>query len=117
MAAGDNLALNSLGITPSASSTYSPGSGYDPLYAFDALAGSAGHRWNSNLETPNGCWLQCDFGSAKYIDKFRLYQFGSGYQYASAFKIQSSNDGSSWTDRHTVSSVSSLDTGQVSLTT
>jgi hypothetical protein len=82
-----NLALNSLGITPLASSTYPGGAGYFPLNAFDATDATA-NRWNSDISIPVGEWLGVDFGSAKTISKVRILQLQSGYSWATQWKVQ-----------------------------
>lgn len=82
-----NLALNSLGITPLASTTYAGGAAYFPLNAFDADDGTT-NRWNSDITSPVGEWLGVDFGAAKEISKVRILQLGSGYSWATQWKVQ-----------------------------
>ena len=85
MAAVSNLAL---GRTAYASSIED--SGMEPISAFD---GNISTRWASQWSDPQ--WLAVDLGSAKTVSQVTL-----DWEYASArsYKIQVSQDMSSWTD-------------------
>nr|WP_285627520.1 discoidin domain-containing protein [Kineosporia sp. NBRC 101677] len=58
-----------------------------------AVDGDPGTRWSSAFSDPQ--WLQVDLGSARKITKVTLQWEAS---HAKAFKLQVSNDASSWTD-------------------
>lgn len=60
-------------------------------------------------------WLQVDLGIAKAIARFRVLQANGGFLRADAYKLQSSDDASSWVDRYSYTSASPDDTGQVIL--
>ncbi|GLX93305.1 sialidase [Herbidospora sp. NEAU-GS84] len=62
-----------------------------------AVDGNTGTRWSS-LYT-NDQWLQVDLGSAQAINKVTLLWEGA---YGSAYKIQGSTNGTSWTDLQSV---------------
>ncbi len=57
-----------------------------------AVDGNTGTRWSSAFSDPQ--WLQVDLGSAKNICQVTLNWEAA---YATAFQIQTSNDGSTWT--------------------
>jgi hypothetical protein len=80
-----NLALNK---TASASSTENTGT---PASA--AFDGNTATRWSSAYSDPQ--WLQVDLGSTQTICKVTLTWETA---YGKSFKIQTSNDASSWTD-------------------
>ncbi|MFC3990372.1 discoidin domain-containing protein [Actinoplanes siamensis] len=58
-----------------------------------AVDGDAGTRWSSTFADPQ--WLQVDLGSAQSISQVVLNWEGA---YASAFTIQTSPNGTTWTD-------------------
>ncbi|HEY0535730.1 MAG TPA: discoidin domain-containing protein [Actinoplanes sp.] len=58
-----------------------------------AVDGDAGTRWSSAFTDPQ--WIQVDLGSAATISQVGL-QWEAAY--ATAFQIQTSNDGANWTD-------------------
>ncbi len=58
-----------------------------------AVDGDTGTRWSSQFSDPQ--WLQVDLGSTASIDQVVLNWEAA---YATAFKIQVSDDASSWTD-------------------
>ncbi|GAB3250724.1 discoidin domain-containing protein [Kineosporia babensis] len=58
-----------------------------------AVDGDAGTRWSSAFSDPQ--WLQVDLGSTQAISQIRLNWEAA---YASAFTIQTSNNGTSWTN-------------------
>jgi hypothetical protein len=104
-----NWALTAQGATATASSTQSP-------YAADlTIDGDDSTFWTDAYgnEVANE-WVRIDLGAARAIDYFRLYQFPSDTYGATSCKIQSSTDGSTWTDRHTVSGIFT-DTGVIAL--
>ena len=82
--AGDNIAQ---GKTATASSTENAGT---PASA--AVDGDAGTRWSSAFSDPQ--WLQVDLGQSYDITHVRLNWEAA---YATAFQIQTSNDGTNWT--------------------
>jgi hypothetical protein len=79
-----NAALNK---TATASSTENGGTP-----AADAVDGNAGTRWSSAFSDPQ--WLEVDLGSSQSICKVVLNWETA---YATAFQIQTSTDGSTWT--------------------
>jgi hypothetical protein len=79
-----NIALNQ---TTTASSEES--SAYPPA---DATDGNTGTRWSSAFSDPQ--WLEVDLGSTQSICQVTLDWEAA---YATAFQIQTSNDGSTWT--------------------
>jgi hypothetical protein len=106
-----NKALTSLGATATASSTYSIGVGSDPNFGFD---GNDATWWASESGTNvAGEWLRVDLGTTFTIAQFRIYQQWQTDFGASSSKIQSSTDGTTWTDRHTLGTFS--DTGLLDL--
>jgi hypothetical protein len=60
--------------------------------AADAVDGNTGTRWSSAFSDPQ--WLQVDLGATASISQVTL-QWEAAY--ATAFQIQTSNDGSTWT--------------------
>jgi len=56
-------------------------------------------QWISNSKMPN-VWCKLDLGSAKVITKARLYQ-NTAVSVATQYKIESSDDDSTWTLQHT----------------
>lgn len=87
--------LLSQGRPATASST--EGTGYEPGRAVD---GQTGTRWAS-AEGIDPQWLAVDLGTTAALSRVRL---DWEVAYASAYKIQSSADGTSWTDLATVAS-------------
>src|ERR1700729_3534426 len=79
-----NLALNK---TATASSTENAG-----FPAADAVDGNSGTRWSSAFSDPQ--WLEVDLGSSQAICQVTLNWEAA---YATAFQIQTSADGSTWT--------------------
>jgi hypothetical protein len=80
--------LISQGKTATASSTENGGTP-----AADAVDGNTGTRWSSAASDPQ--WLQVDLGATSTISSVVLNWETA---YGKAFKIQTSNDGSAWTD-------------------
>jgi Carbohydrate binding module (family 6)/F5/8 type C domain/Glycosyl hydrolases family 16 len=66
-----------------------------PQYAVD---GNPATRWSSGFSDPQ--WMQIDLGSAKPITRVRLNWEAA---YASAYQIQTSTNGSTWTTAYDVS--------------
>ncbi|MEU8233819.1 discoidin domain-containing protein [Actinoplanes sp. NPDC048967] len=60
-----------------------------------AVDGDAGSRWSSEFADPQ--WLRVDLGSSQAICQVVLQWEGA---YAKAYKIQTSADGTTWTDIH-----------------
>jgi hypothetical protein len=79
-----NLALNQPTTASSVQSASFP--------AADATDGNLGTRWSSAFSDPQ--WLEVDLGSTKSICQVALYWETA---YATAFQIQTSTDGSTWT--------------------
>ncbi|HEV8253618.1 MAG TPA: cellulase family glycosylhydrolase [Vicinamibacteria bacterium] len=86
-----NLALN----RPANASSNANGS-YGAKRAFD---GNTGTRWGSTYSDPQ--WISVDLGSAQAISRVKLNWEGA---YARAYKIQVSNDGTTWTDAYSTTS-------------
>ena len=61
-------------------------------YANNVIDGNSGTRWSS---TTQYCWIYADLGSTQSIGQFAINFEGA---YSSAFKVQVSNDASTWTD-------------------
>lgn len=61
------------------------------------IDGNTGTQWYTMLAPPQ--WFQIDLGSPKKIKGFRWY-IGSSYR-PSTFKVEGSNNGSSWTEVYT----------------
>ncbi|MFI9817853.1 discoidin domain-containing protein [Saccharothrix variisporea] len=64
-----------------------------PFVAANAVDGNPGTRWSSAFSDPQ--WLQVDLGSAKTICGATLTWEAA---YATAFRIQTSTDATTWTD-------------------
>ncbi|GLW05822.1 hypothetical protein Misp01_09520 [Microtetraspora sp. NBRC 13810] len=84
--------LLSQGGTAAASSEQS--AGMAARYAFD---GDPGTRWSSAAADPQ--WVQVDLGAAKDISRVVLTWEAA---YATAYRVQSSPDGNTWTDLRAV---------------
>jgi hypothetical protein len=110
-AASPNYALTGNGGTATASVGNFSGT---PANTID---GNTGTYWWSS--TPSvGTYVQVDLGVARAIDSFRFKQAGSNGsgQGAGQIKIQSSTDGSAWTDRYTSGTgLGAYDSGVLSL--
>src|SRR5947209_6062142 len=85
--AGAAATLLSQGQPATASSTENAG-----FPASAAVDGNTGTRWSSAFSDPQ--WLQVDLGSSNSICQVTL-QWETAY--ATAFQIQTSNDGTNWT--------------------
>jgi Protein kinase domain/F5/8 type C domain len=80
------------------------------LPAVDAVDGTLGTRWSSAWNDPQ--WLQVDLGATHTVTKVVLYW---EHAYATAFQIQVSDDGTTWTDLYsTTTGVGGVQTLQVS---
>lgn len=91
--------VRQLGGTASNSSAFS---GTSAANAFD---GSTATDWANNGGLPGTpAWLRYDFGSGneKEIDEVKIRARAFTTQGPKTFKVQSSNDGATWTDRVTV---------------
>ena len=90
----------------SSSSIYS--APYHPFNAFNSKEGDANACWHSASESSS--WLQIDYGSPKKINSFKLkgrISYSQWYnQMPISFKLQGSNDGTTFTDIKTFSGVS-----------
>ncbi|MET7396101.1 discoidin domain-containing protein [Dactylosporangium sp. NPDC005572] len=64
--------------------------------AASATDGNTGTRWSSAFTVPQ--WIQVDLGSAQAISRVALNWEAA---YATAFQIQTSNDGTNWTNIYT----------------
>ncbi|MGH6653735.1 MAG: discoidin domain-containing protein, partial [Actinocrinis sp.] len=83
--------LLSQGKPTTASSTENAGTP-----AADATDGNTGTRWSSAFADPQ--WLQVDLGQTAQVSQVVL-QWEAAY--ATAFQIQTSNDGTNWTSIYT----------------
>ncbi|AEV85853.1 hypothetical protein ACWT_4834 [Actinoplanes sp. SE50] len=72
------------------------GADVGPGNAFD---GNAGTRWSSRFTDPQ--WIQVDLGAAATISKVELRWEGA---YGKAYRIQTSSDGTAWTDIYATTS-------------
>src|SRR5258706_2649063 len=88
---GSNLALNK-----PATSSSNENSSLTPNLAVD---GNTGTRWSSAFSDPQ--WIQVDLGATTSINRVRLNWEAA---YATAYQIQTSNDGSSWTTIYSTTS-------------
>ena len=84
-----------LALGKPATSSSNFGSAYTPAKAVD---GSSTTRWSSNFT--NGQWWQVDLGSSQQVSKVELNWEAA---YASQYKIQTSTDGTTFTDAAVVS--------------
>ncbi|GLW27813.1 discoidin domain-containing protein [Actinoplanes regularis] len=89
--AGTNLAR---GRTVTAS-TYQPTGTNGPQLPSYAVDGDYGTRWAS--EWVDTAWLQVDLGSVQSFDHVQLAWEAA---YATAYQVQTSNDGTNWTTVH-----------------
>ncbi|MFT4283849.1 MAG: discoidin domain-containing protein [Protaetiibacter sp.] len=96
----DSYTVRELAVTSSvnlalgAPTTASDGTGAD-----SATDGNSTTRWIADRTgSPDRSWLQVDLGSVQHIGAVRLAWEAS---YAKQYKIQVSNDGSSWVDAYT----------------
>jgi chondroitin AC lyase len=90
----------SVNLALGAPTTASDGTGPD-----SATDGNLTTRWIADRTgSPDTSWLQVDLGSVQQIDAVRLSWEAS---YASKYKIQVSDDGSSWSDIYTTPSAGS----------
>ncbi|WP_079909366.1 discoidin domain-containing protein [Paenibacillus sp. 32352] len=85
---GGNLAS---GKTYSASSSWS--SSYDAGKAFD---GNVSSRWSASSGSTSNQWISVDFGSTKSFNQVFIKE--STYTRITSYKLQSSNDGTTFTD-------------------
>ena len=92
--AGTNLAR---GRTVTASS-YQPTGGNGPQLPAYAVDGDHGTRWAS--EWVDTAWVQVDLGSVQSFDHVQLAWEAA---YATAYTVQTSTDGSTWTTIHSTS--------------
>lgn len=83
-----------------AASASSQRSGYEAAKAVD---GSTSTRWYSSNDGTQ--WLRVDLGAAYSVEKVVIPWYSS--YYAKAYKVQTSTDGSSWTDVYSTSNGSS----------
>ena len=89
------------GYTVSASSIY--GQSYDAWIVFNGDTVGRNKGWFSERDNTGPQWLQIQFTNAQVIN---FYSFDCSYdsqeQHLSAWILQASNDGSTWTDLETV---------------
>ncbi|MFE5324520.1 discoidin domain-containing protein [Paenibacillus sp. NPDC056579] len=85
---GTNLALNK---TYAASTTWS--TSYTAAKAFDA---STSTRWSASSGSLTNQWISVDFGAATTYKQVVIKE--SSYQRVTSYKLQSSNDGTTYTD-------------------
>ena len=65
-------------------------------------------RWQGGTSLPQ--WWEINFGEDQTIYSFR-FAAGSG-RHPTAYRIESSDDGTTWTERHSVSGIPTLATGE-----
>ena len=87
--AGTNIALNRPATASTSQVTAANGTQYTAAMAFD---GNTSTRWASAWADPQ--WIQVDLGATK---TFTHVQLAWETSYASAYTIQTSNDGTNWT--------------------
>ncbi|QUQ62536.1 galactose-binding domain-containing protein [Kutzneria sp. CA-103260] len=85
---GGTATLLSQGKTATSSSTENAG-----FTAANAVDGNTGTRWSSAFSDPQ--WLQVDLGATHTLSRVDLNWEAA---YASAFQLQSSTDGTTWTN-------------------
>ena len=84
------------GYTITYSSRYS--SSYSGYRAFDGNTAS-GYEWYSAQNDVVGAWVACQLPSAVIVKKLAIYNRNNSTPYAmKQFKLQGSNDGTTWTD-------------------
>ena len=86
---GERKAAPAPGVIYTASDSYS--ASYGPEKAFD---GSTSTYWQTRAALPQ--WLQIDFGKAEAVTRFRYYSGGS-YR-VNEYKLEASNDLTTWTE-------------------
>lgn len=104
-----NEATTGQGASASASTTYST------YVAGRAIDENDATEWGA-VNEPAGEWLRVNLGSAKDIKAFRALQSSNSNNRADVYKLQSSTDDSTWTDRYTVSGAV-VDSGDIALGT
>lgn len=103
-----NRATTAQGATASASSNFGGSSASFAIDLDDAT------QWNPASSGSTTEWLQVDLGQARVIGVYRLKANSSGTAIPNA-KIQSSTDGTTWTDRVAAPIANNAETGQVTL--
>ncbi|MGO4276113.1 discoidin domain-containing protein, partial [Paenibacillus sp. TAF58] len=88
LAGGGNLALNK---TYNAFTTWS--ASYPAAYAFD---GSSATRWSASSGSLSNQWISIDFGAATAFNQVVIKEIT--YQRVTSYKLQSSSDGTTYTD-------------------
>ncbi|HEY0601810.1 MAG TPA: cellulase family glycosylhydrolase [Herpetosiphonaceae bacterium] len=86
-------ALDRAGWTATASNTSPYGDTPDK-----ALDGNAGTRWSSGVAQANGQWFQVDMKAQRTFNQISFDAGSSTGDYPASYRIQGSNDGSSWWD-------------------
>ncbi|QMU69509.1 discoidin domain-containing protein [Streptacidiphilus sp. P02-A3a] len=89
-AAGGGCGTTDIALNKPATASSSQNSSFTPQEAFDG--NTTGTRWSSAFSDPQ--WLEVDLGSTQSICQVTLYWETA---YATAFQIQTSNDGTNWT--------------------
>jgi hypothetical protein len=74
----------------------------------DLIDGSLSTRcyWSEAVAEGAGFWLKWDFGAPRIIDGVKLGGFDTSNRYPTGFKLQHSDDDSSWTTQATISGLS-----------
>jgi hypothetical protein len=86
---GTNLALN----RPATASTYQPTGANGPQLPSYAFDGNYGTRWASEWVATG--WVQVDLGTVRTFNHVQLAWEGA---YSKSYQIQTSNDGTNWTN-------------------
>lgn len=83
-----NLALNRI---------YSASTTWNTTYSADkAFDGNLGTRWSASSGSTSSQWVTIDFGTAIPFDRIVIKE--ASYQRVTSYKLQTSNDGTSFTD-------------------
>lgn len=94
------------GYVASASTSYTAG-GHYPYFAFDRQNGIA-NKWLTDNDDVNGSWLKIELPTAQVSSMFLMQtpdEYSEVSRVPTSFKIQGSNDDSSWTDLVNVSNI------------
>ncbi len=96
--------LVSVGM-PTEASSYEGNAWYlAPKFVTDGTTDSSNNRWGSTPKSEDE-WITVDLGSSKKITNIKLYW--TAFAYGTEYKIQVSNDNSTWTDiEHVTNGVS-----------
>jgi len=76
----------------------------------NAISGDTGARFSSDADQAFGMWWQVDMGSAQSFDEIEMDSGGFNADYARAYQVEVSNDGTSFTTVYTGTGTGSPET-------